>query len=759
MEPGIHNMHIEDPASVPKSADDILTKTKEAGVKETAGIFFAQINQIMHFSLASDQNLCSEKPAEKIADASLSHSMTHVGHALLPEVPAKANENDAAANVPLHPEKKFPAAIQNPMSLPWTAIDPWIKIIAQSSRSQPAVTAISEPTYSVNSKATEAPGKLFSFPYELLSQTKLFENAQFEIFSNPDVRDVGHKPSKPGENIEMNVDLQEQEASVLNDVNVEPQNRQAAVALSEGPSNIGANQQDLKSRVEILPSAFPENYLSEGKARADLEHNRNAEVHAEKNSSPRSPQYNHVRPLWISAAPMPVIPEPDREPFFSGERGAVAEDFSLMRQTLQAAFSARYRAYIRDAAGLEHTGNVEIPANQKDTRPSPKSDPIGPLPYTRGPQTMASEPALDLYSHIKAASATEEVSAEGEVLQPALLLKCKTEIQVLSGREQAENAATHAEREFVRVAPQNNSAILLPDTGRAQILASKPKPELYPQIKSDFEAEENCNSRSNLPTSQAFNPEREPSKVPAFYKWANPGQAISENRGVLSSQPGPSSIRGEFISSETIRSGSPENQPEGSRFRIPVAENQQDRSLQAPAGPSRSIDWSNLLSSIPDQVSNAQSKELIIQVAERIQILLRQGKGEIRLQLKPDNLGRLEIRAVTTSNAIVARIATESNYVKSYLESNLQLLQQTLQDQGLRIERIHITLQNGADGHSSSGYAAQFGHSSTDHHSGRESTKPSGASRSAADNLLEEITVDPMALIHLNPHIRFHRIA
>jgi flagellar hook-length control protein FliK len=159
------------------------------------------------------------------------------------------------------------------------------------------------------------------------------------------------------------------------------------------------------------------------------------------------------------------------------------------------------------------------------------------------------------------------------------------------------------------------------------------------------------------------------------------------------------------------------------------------------------------------QASAAQPREFILQVADQIRVQLRDGKEGIRIQLKPDSLGRLEIRAETTLNGITARITTESSNVKSYLENNLQSLQQTLQDQGLKVDRIHIVVQDAFDSQSPSGYSAQFGHAGSGQN-GREQqqghSNPSGSSSAAPT---DEMTIDSATWFSLNPNSRFYTVA
>jgi flagellar hook-length control protein FliK len=101
------------------------------------------------------------------------------------------------------------------------------------------------------------------------------------------------------------------------------------------------------------------------------------------------------------------------------------------------------------------------------------------------------------------------------------------------------------------------------------------------------------------------------------------------------------------------------------------------------------------------------------QISEKIQFLVRDGGGVLRIRLQPDEFGEMEIQAETTSKGLVARIAAESAHVKNYLESSLHALQQHLQDQGMKVDRIQVTLQDGSDFQGSSNHSSKSGHSNS----------------------------------------------
>lgn len=101
-------------------------------------------------------------------------------------------------------------------------------------------------------------------------------------------------------------------------------------------------------------------------------------------------------------------------------------------------------------------------------------------------------------------------------------------------------------------------------------------------------------------------------------------------------------------------------------------------------------------SSAPVRSADAPDKDFVVELAGRIQAQIRGGREMVRIQLHPEELGRLEIHAESGRNGIIARIAAESADVKKLLESNLQNLQQTLEARGIKIDRLQIVVEDNA---------------------------------------------------------------
>jgi flagellar hook-length control protein FliK len=150
--------------------------------------------------------------------------------------------------------------------------------------------------------------------------------------------------------------------------------------------------------------------------------------------------------------------------------------------------------------------------------------------------------------------------------------------------------------------------------------------------------------------------------------------------------------------------------------------------------------------------------QFLEQVADRIRLQIREDSGEIRIQLKPEFLGHLEIKAETGANGIVARIAASSESVKAFLESNLPILQHNLQIQGLRVEKIDVVVQQGFNFSQTTAQQQSPGHSSGSA-AGESSHGPGTGSHASGTFGSDDLTPDGSIHLHLGPNSTFHTVA
>jgi flagellar hook-length control protein FliK len=308
----------------------------------------------------------------------------------------------------------------------------------------------------------------------------------------------------------------------------------------------------------------------------------------------------------------------------------------------------------------------------------------------------------------------------------------------------------------------NNAGIESPSVGRGidnadaelelrNLVASELRQKMDPRSESRPVSSDVASSGNLQPYSESGSP-RDSHQATAPMKSEIRVQSASENAGAGDTHMGQGNAQGDSAS-WIMAQGRPDSLNEVSKSKSQTMEKPQSVSPQILSDPVRLTEARG--SSNPASSGNTalQTKEFILQLSERIQVQVRDGGGEIRIQLKPDGLGHLEIRAENTANGVAARIVAESSSVKNFLETNLHSLQQNLQDQGLKIDRIQVAIQDSSSQQSSSGFAAESGHAGSGHRG-----RTSNYSDLSSDQQ-EELAVDPATLLLLNPNIRFHTIA
>lgn len=96
----------------------------------------------------------------------------------------------------------------------------------------------------------------------------------------------------------------------------------------------------------------------------------------------------------------------------------------------------------------------------------------------------------------------------------------------------------------------------------------------------------------------------------------------------------------------------------------------------------------------PSSLKNLDN-QIIEQVVQKAQIQLKPGQTEMRMHLKPEHLGELQMKLVVEDGKVTAQFLTNNNNVKETLENNLMQLKQNLQDQGIKVEKLSVLIGGG----------------------------------------------------------------
>lgn len=85
------------------------------------------------------------------------------------------------------------------------------------------------------------------------------------------------------------------------------------------------------------------------------------------------------------------------------------------------------------------------------------------------------------------------------------------------------------------------------------------------------------------------------------------------------------------------------------------------------------------------------AKNVLTQVNEKMKAELKQGNNkEITISLKPDNLGKVDIKLTSVNGVLTAQINTENQHVKDIINKGLEALKQNLADQGISVGKMVV---------------------------------------------------------------------
>lgn len=101
-----------------------------------------------------------------------------------------------------------------------------------------------------------------------------------------------------------------------------------------------------------------------------------------------------------------------------------------------------------------------------------------------------------------------------------------------------------------------------------------------------------------------------------------------------------------------------------------------------------------VIDNIASKVSNTSTDahQIINQIVEKIKVDIKPDVSEMKLLLKPDTLGELSLKITTQNNIVTAQFVAESQQVKEVLQANFNNLKDTLQQLGLVIDEISVSV-------------------------------------------------------------------
>jgi hypothetical protein len=82
--------------------------------------------------------------------------------------------------------------------------------------------------------------------------------------------------------------------------------------------------------------------------------------------------------------------------------------------------------------------------------------------------------------------------------------------------------------------------------------------------------------------------------------------------------------------------------------------------------------------------------EVLSQIIDKAVLTLRKGQNEMRISLKPDSLGHLNLKIVTDNHHVMVKVMADNLHVKELIENNLHHLKGELSSHGLEIDKFDV---------------------------------------------------------------------
>lgn len=114
--------------------------------------------------------------------------------------------------------------------------------------------------------------------------------------------------------------------------------------------------------------------------------------------------------------------------------------------------------------------------------------------------------------------------------------------------------------------------------------------------------------------------------------------------------------------------------------------------LTQPAENQQVFDFTTEAVSQVQSYTSVDTMDLIEQVAERMRVLAGSDETSMELQLNPENLGKVYLNVTEKEGTIRAQIAAQNEAVKQALEVQLADLQENLNQSGMKVTSIEITI-------------------------------------------------------------------
>jgi len=119
---------------------------------------------------------------------------------------------------------------------------------------------------------------------------------------------------------------------------------------------------------------------------------------------------------------------------------------------------------------------------------------------------------------------------------------------------------------------------------------------------------------------------------------------------------------------------------------------------------------------IEESAGIVNAREVVEQIVDEIKTTIKLDTSSIEMQLNPEHLGKVSINIATENDVVKAKIVVTDRQVEQIVKANLEILRENLNNQGLKVEDLEVTI-------ASRSFNDQFAGTKEEQNGGKKSKK------------------------------------
>jgi flagellar hook-length control protein FliK len=92
----------------------------------------------------------------------------------------------------------------------------------------------------------------------------------------------------------------------------------------------------------------------------------------------------------------------------------------------------------------------------------------------------------------------------------------------------------------------------------------------------------------------------------------------------------------------------------------------------------------------PARLAEAPKNEVIKQISEQLDGLMKSNKSSLRMQLYPEELGHIDLKIVSSKGGVAVTLIADKTSTQQVLQSEMNSLRQTIEQAGIQLNNLNI---------------------------------------------------------------------